>query len=32
MINRVLVIRLVHWLGWVFENKKERKEMTGVEM
>ena len=24
--NRVLVIRLVHWLGWVFENKERKKE------
>jgi len=24
--NRVLAIRLVHWLGWVFENKERKKE------
>jgi len=24
--NRVLAIRLVHWLRWVFENKERKKE------
>jgi len=26
VINRALVIRLVQWLGWVFENKERKKE------
>ena len=29
MTNRVPVISLVQWLGWVFENKERKKETTG---
>jgi len=26
--NRVFAIRLVHWLGWVFETKERKKEIV----
>jgi len=26
--NRVLALRFVQWIGWVFENKERKKEIT----
>ena len=32
VVNRVLALRLVQLLGWVFETKKERKKDIGSSM